>query len=243
MESLTFRTTEGYEEEKLKIKSPKIPDSCPICHIVQRPKLLDAFQTARDRIEIVFKCTSNSCNRLFISRIQLVYSQNRRDSSWLLRDSYPVHPRERSFESEIIEISPAFVEIYNQAKKAEENELNHVAGMGYRKSLEFLIKDFLIKFRKEEEDKIKATFLGNCIKTYLTDNIRRVAERATWLGNDETHYHRVWENKDISDLKKLIDLTVYYVSSEIQTQKIIEEMDKKNKRLLLPFIFIQSFNT
>jgi hypothetical protein len=34
------------------------------------------------------------------------------------------------------------------------------------------------------------------------------------LGNDELHYVRKWENKDINDLKKLIDATLHYISLE-----------------------------
>ena len=37
-----------------------------------------------------------------------------------------------------------FVETYSQAIFAEENSLNQLIGIGIRKSLEFLIKDFLI---------------------------------------------------------------------------------------------------
>lgn len=32
-----------------------------------------------------------------------------------------------------------------------------------------------------------------------------------WLGNDETHYVRRWEEKDLSDLKRLISMTVSWI--------------------------------
>lgn len=51
-----------------------------------------------------------------------------------------------------------------------------------------------------------------------------MAERATWLGNDETHYVRKWENKDLKDLKNLIDLTVYFISMSLKALKYQEEM-------------------
>ena len=41
------------------------------------------------------------------------------------------------------------------------------------------------------------------ISRYIDDsNIKNVAKRAVWLGNDETHYIRKWEDKDLSFLKK-----------------------------------------
>lgn len=41
--------------------------------------------------------------------------------------------------------------------------------------------------------------MARCIyKNYIEDNnVRRCAELAVWLGNDESHYLRKWENKDL----------------------------------------------
>ena len=36
-----------------------------------------------------------------------------------------------------------FLTIYNQSLSAEDNNLDQIAGIGYRKALEFLIKDYL----------------------------------------------------------------------------------------------------
>lgn len=41
------------------------------------------------------------------------------------------------FSEMISRISPEFVDIYNQALYAEQNNLNKIAGLGYRKALEF----------------------------------------------------------------------------------------------------------
>lgn len=46
-----------------------------------------------------------------------------------------------------------------------------------------------------------------------------MAKGASWLGNDETHYVRKWKDKDISDLKKMIELTVYWISYELKTEE------------------------
>jgi hypothetical protein len=54
--------------------------------------------------------------------------------------------------------------------------------------------------------------------------LKTTASRATWLGNDETHYVRKWEDKDLNDLKKLIDLTVHWVSAEILTGELAVSM-------------------
>jgi hypothetical protein len=54
--------------------------------------------------------------------------------------------------------------------------------------------------------------------------IKDIAKRATWLGNDETHYFKKWEDKDLDDLKKLIEITVHFISMEIEADKYMEEM-------------------
>jgi hypothetical protein len=52
--------------------------------------------------------------------------------------------------------------------------------------------------------------LANCLSQYIDNvNIKSIGHRAIWLGNDETHYVRKWETKDLGDLKKLIDITFH----------------------------------
>ena len=129
------------------------------------------------------------------------------------------------FDKIIEEVSPSFCEIYNQAYAAEQMDLDQVCGVGYRKALEFLIKDYLISLNPDKEDKIKNKLLGNCIKDDVTDtNIKIVSERAAWLGNDETHYVRKWDGKDVSHLKGLINLCLHWIEAEIKTKKILSEM-------------------
>jgi len=67
--------------------------------------------------------------------------------------------------------------------------------------------------------------LQQCVKNYIDEqSIKAMAERAIWLGNDETHYVKKWLDKDIKDLKNLIDLTVYYISTAIKSKRYSEEM-------------------
>ena len=70
--------------------------------------------------------------------------------------------------------------------------------------------------------------MGSCINEDVSDErIKQVAKRATWLGNDETHYVRKWEDKDVKDLVSLIDLTIRWIESEIETKKLLESMPER----------------
>lgn len=70
----------------------------------------------------------------------------------------------------------------------------------------------------DEKDVIEKAPLGNCIKDYIdSPQLKIVALRATWLGNDQTHYIQKFNDKDINDLKLLIRLTVHWISIVIET--------------------------
>jgi hypothetical protein len=120
--------------------------------------------------------------------------------------------------------------MYNQALEAEARGLDNICGVGFRRSLEFLIKDYVKKgSRKEDADAIERSPLGACIGQYVSDPVKSVAKRAAWLGNDETHYVRKWEDKDLKDLKTLIDLTVTWITSELLTDELVASMPEQAK--------------
>ncbi|MDP5273217.1 hypothetical protein [Chengkuizengella axinellae] len=208
-----------------------LPDTCPLCQVGIEPIFIDAYQIYNEflihgsPIQVVLKCTQNLCGKIFIAHYGFC-NDDLGNELWELEDIYPATTKKKVFEEEINEVSSEFSDIFNQALEAESHNLNHIAGMGYRKALEFLIKDYLINFKNEDRDKIEGKFLGKCISENITDqNVKEVAKRGVWLGNDETHYVRKWGNKDINDLKSLIEVTIYWISSEIKTQNILSEMN------------------
>ena len=103
--------------------------------------------------------------------------------------------------------------------------------MGYRKALEFLLKDYLISQEPGKKEEISSSFLGACLKKYIDDSrIKQCAARAVWLGNDETHYSRKWKDRDINDLKTLMELTLHWISMEFLTKKYKDGMPSSEKR-------------
>ena len=173
-------------------------------------------------------CPNEKCNKTFICNY---YSSPHSYKSFQLNGIAPMFSlKEKYFSESIINISVSFENIYNQAYQAEQMRLTEICGVGYRKALEFLIKDYLITLYPEKEDLIKNKMLGSCINEFVTNiQIKKVAERAVWIGNDETHYTRKWENKGIEDLKKLIDLSVHWIEMEVLTASFEIEMPKPSK--------------
>lgn len=208
-----------------------LADKCPYCHHAISPKYIGATISGdqHDRgtfIDIAFKCTSHKCARLFISVYKRTASQaEKMVGNFKFQKSVPLNFQAPEIQQEIKEISPSFEIIFSQSNAAESSNLDEIAGVGYRKSLEFLIKDYCIHKVPAEAEAIKNAFLGVVIEKYVDDaNLKACAKRAAWLGNDETHYVRKWEHKDINDLKILIKLTCGWVSNNILTERYMSEM-------------------
>ena len=186
------------------------------------------FGTDASIIERVFACPLHSCGHLFLAR----YYKNPSSGYFFLRECVPTEPQSAQFPDELRKISPDFCAIYDEAHKAEQRGLLLVSGPGYRKALEFLIKDYLTSLQSDDaaRKEIAQLPLMGCIKKYVTDRRMLItAERATWLGNDETHYIRKWEDKDLQDMKNLIQLTCYWIQSEHLTNAAAAGMPQGKK--------------
>jgi hypothetical protein len=226
--SLKASTNEGNSEQ---VEIDKLPDHCPLCHYGIKVLFLNFAHLIKGfdgRLEIVLRCPREECQSLFIARYHL--SRYPGANFYTYYGSAPFKHADLNFSESIRKISPDFCQIANQARNAEDEEWKLVAGPGYRKALEFLIKDYLCRLRPGEQESIKSMQLAACIAKYVTnDRIKATAARATWLGNDETHYVRKWEDKDLEDLKKLIQLTVHWIEMEELTDIAIREMPEGKK--------------
>jgi hypothetical protein len=210
-----------------------VPNQCPICSSKIEPIDLNTvnyiwnakFQ-CNCEIEQVLKCPAYDCSRLFIARfIKESENEGFLDTFFTYKGCVPIEPKEIEQPDHIVKVSPLFCEIFNQASFSENIGLLQISGVGYRKAFEHLIKDFCIFENPTLQENIQKSALMYCIKTHISDkNILECAKRATWLGNDETHYVRKWENKDISDLKKLINLACHWIASHLITKEYLISM-------------------
>jgi hypothetical protein len=175
------------------------------------------------QLQWFFQCPNDNCAQLFIGYYK---EDDTVPPSWTFRQTSIGTIKGKVFSENIQQVSKGFIDIYNQSVEAEHHGLTEICGIGYRKALEFLIKDYLISNLPDEEEHIKKKLLGKCINDYVENpNIKEMAKRAVWLGNDETHYIRRWENKDINDLKILIDITVHWIEMEVLTNKYKDDME------------------
>lgn len=195
---------------------------CPRCHNGASQEIIPVIY---HRKKAWYATVLNFCTRCqwcFITTYQIALEDEYSNIFVPVKQlsSEPIVPDTITFSPQITQVSPKFIEIYNQAHQAEIYSLNDITGMGYRKALEFLIKDYAIHFNQTKEDSIKNQSLAQCINTYIDNpKIKDLAEKSTWLGNDETHYVRKHPNYDINDLKRFIDTCVNYIDMELNLKE------------------------
>ncbi|MBC2023301.1 DUF4145 domain-containing protein [Listeria booriae] len=176
-------------------------------------------KNSNSNVCVLFQCTGNKCRRFFVNEYGIgIHTQDGYYEEYLAGPAipYPQTPTPKpDFPEEIAKVSSMFVQIYTQAMSAEAFGLDQIAGIGYRKALEFLIKDYASHKSPEKADEIKKKFLGDVINSYIDFNkIKDLATAATWIGNDETHYIRRHEDKDIQDMKRFIRSATLFIAAD-----------------------------
>jgi len=229
---ISARYYAGKGVNSVNINIDSVPDRCPVCHKYCDPRHHNAW-LANKSLQQVFGCTNNDCQSLFIAYYEYPGDERTEPQrrTYLFKTVAPISFEERKFPKIINKISPQFSKIYNEAKEAEDIDLENICGAGYRKAIEFLIKDYLINVKKQSKEEIKKKFLGRCIEELIeNENIKKCAIRAVWIGNDETHYIRKWEDKDLQDLKDLIDVTLNWIEMEYKTERWEIDMPEKGQK-------------
>ncbi len=186
-----------------------IPDACPICHRHSETELVRAEAIDKgERVQAILRCAYSGCRQFYFC----YYGQSPSSELQLVR---PIKPEPSAFSEAVRRISPSFVQIFGEAEEAAQNGLMNVAGPGYRKSLEFLIKDYAKALAPGKAAEIERGFSGTVVAEYIPDpRIQAVAKRCLWLGNDETHYLKKWATHDMDDLVVLTKLVAHWIDIE-----------------------------
>lgn len=220
------KTTENKPSDLMDIEVEEV-GKCPCCGIATSPTFLEGFAIPHaDLPHTIYAYTAlycTSCRSIYTAR----YISNRGVSDLQLDSVFPKTAKEISFSDNINELSPTFVSLYNQASVAETNvEIYGLAGIGYRKSLEYLIKDYLIKIKHQDKDTIIKMDLGNCVNK-LEGQIKTIAKASMWIGNDETHYFRKNPEYDIEDLKLFINTLIHFIEIDFAVNRASNMVNKK----------------
>lgn len=213
------------------------PNICPHCHVANIPNHLWIVET-NDTDDIAcflsaWQCSNARCQKVYV--VQHKLSGISFDFERFL-NGLPKGPdwpkpilelKSEKLDDDNNPIQSNFIKTYLQSLAAENYGLDELAGMGYRKAIEYLVKDWAIQNKPEEKDKIKKSWLGTVIKGYYEGDLKEILERATWLGNDQAHYNKLFEEFDINVLKELIALIVVELDRQYKNAHYIELIKSK----------------
>jgi len=208
------------------------PSQCPHCHNGIEPGHLGNYPNQGPNgtkiCYTIWKCTFRDCRSIFIAAFD-IQGQGKIAFRGFL-DGSPIGPH---WPESILKLDSRFIDTYTQSLQAEYRGLFEISGMGFRKAIEYLVKDYVIQRNPELRGKIEDSPLVLVISDNFTDpkesDLKELLERATWLGNDMTHYLQYHETFNIGDLKELIKLVMDEIHSIEQKRYYIENIQSKYK--------------
>ena len=217
--------TQGTAHGKYEIE---LPNYCPWCKSKISPSILSStpFDTSNKAFPVSLTLQCPSCNKHFLQTYKVNFTPGGSIAELKMDNDKPMPETLFEYPSEIDEISQEFKNIITQSSNAEALKFDHLAGIGYRKAIEFLVKDYLIKCKNEDKSKVSTQQLGQCISDIDDARINNLARAASWIGNDETHYVRKHVDKDVQDLKKFLHALTALVSLEISISEANEFINK-----------------
>lgn len=234
---MTEITVFSYDHDKNTTFSEQIfinePRQCMHCHETGKQNYITGMVTdgGHDNFDSIYLFTCALCSSTTVHFSAIWYEQNLDFSSSAHHTLRTFPPKKEKLETISIDLQkqfPDFFAIYSQSNKAEKEGLDQIAGMGYRKALEFLVTDYLLAYPVNgvEEDWLKDpnTSLGNKILKIESTRIKNLARAISFIGNDETHYSRRHPEHDVESMKAFIRVLL----SEIQN-----EIDYKNAEALI----------
>lgn len=212
-----------------------LDDTCKICKKVTSPIKIEDNTNQIDfnhyRLCITRYC--HQCKHYFIDEFDVVseggvYSNTSYEVTYI--DVKPELPSDIPISDDISLISPIGKEIYLQALKAEQERLDHIAGIGYRKALEFFVKDFSIVTNPDDEEKIIKMSLKQVIEKYIKDeDLKTFALASAYIGNDEGHYYRNNPDKDFTHLKNYLHGVIHYMEMKLNFLDAQELVNRSKK--------------
>lgn len=211
---------------------------CPYCAVLSNDQILseckeDEYEDLDSEFPFcigestyrVIKCSS--CDKIFFS----VSTSN--GFGTFYEQNYPEIFNKITFSKQIQTISPDFTECYNQALEARDKRLDYLVGAGLRKSLEYLIKDFVSSITPEKAydiqlDNSLSNILCNRLpQNHQFDDIKELAKRVWWIGSDYTHTSKKYEEYNEEDIISLLSLLVSEIERYYKKQDYLLKINRK----------------
>lgn len=151
MKKVSIAFSDGYRN--LFVKTPNL---CPHCGRTMSPAVVSKSDCVNHEFKsgltfsITYQCSYSECSCFFA----IAYETHLGSDPTMINYSYRP-PIKVDLPDTIKKISRMFVDIYAQSTIAESEKLDLIAGVGYRKAAEFLIKDYAINQNPDDSEKNK----------------------------------------------------------------------------------------
>ncbi len=191
------------------------PSICPHCGIGTDAPITTTYHCdLNNQVLLLATARCTACSKSFFFACHKT-----EDSNAPAVCIYPSISYEPFHNENLEKISQRFIDIYNQAAKCEFDGNLDLAAIGYRTSLEVLVKDYAIQELSIPEEEASKKSLFEAIGEYLKqEDVVKTADVVRILGNDYTHYRRKYPEFDFSLLKYYMEIFIKQIEAAYMTK-------------------------
>lgn len=189
-----------------------VPALCPNCSVANNPFTAEiAKLSIQEGHSIAYHHRCNVCNKYHVTLQEVTESGNH---TVLL--CYPDKTPTSHIDNLFITHTPSFVSVYSEAQRAEQEKYHKLAGMGYRSSIECLIKDYALLFELDTIENISKMNFNNCINKYLKEDelLQNAVHTVRKIGNDYTHWGNTYD-MPLETLKSYVEIVISIFKSKL----------------------------
>lgn len=207
----------------------QIPSICPWCSVSYNPTTTTLLNSEKDGIRTLV--LSQHCTYCSKSSIEVAVGKDK--ETLRMKSIYPKQEQFTNFDKQLVDLSSRFVSLYHAAERSEQSGDLDLAGMGYRGSLEVLLKDYALDSTDDSKEKISKMNLGKAIATYFGDNPLGMvpADVVRLDANDFVHWNRpdgFSAEQTLDELKSYLEI---FITLILYLQKVhnppVERYQKK----------------
>lgn len=207
------------------------PMLCPHCNAYEDGKLLDkhcwSYVDNCSMGVVVYRCTH--CDKPYLVTYKI--DPNAKRTTFV--QFFPAYRAEEYKNERLENLSPRFIDSYNQSLRAEAIKDFELAAIGYRHAVECLIKDYAIIELKKDHEEVVGKKLINAIGEYLGEKeLVATADVIRILGNDYAHYERKYPQHDFELLKSYMQIFIGLIETKLMINHppvMRQEPTKKNQ--------------
>lgn len=205
-------------------------DICPLCgYGFDMASSSHHFHDYFSMDQLPFKVISlhccSHCHKLFVTEHEIWPQSNDRYFD-RMQQTYPMEIEGLGLSpipKSIQELSPRFIDIYMQVTMAKFHRLSEIYGMGMRKALECLIKDYALYKYPSLEDEIARKPLARCVTDFIdNDKIQKLSTTCRIIGNNETHWRNQNTQEDIEIMERMLQNIMQYIQLELSVEEAEE---------------------